>query len=422
MNRRNFINIGTIGGTSLCLADYMYLKAEESINKATAKSVIYIFLPGGYSHQETFDPKINAPVEYRGPLKSISTSIPGIHYGELLAETSKIANKLVTIRSMTHSETAHERGTNNMFTGYKPSPSIQYPSIGSVVSHELTTINNIPSYITIPTVPNEFAGAGYLSHSYSSFSVGSNPEDLNFKVKDLQLPNGISIERFNQRTKMLKVVNERFNTLNKSDKLTSMNSFYENAFDIMSSNKVNDAFDLTKENDKTKEDYGKNAAGMRMLLGRRLIEAGARFITITFGGWDHHDNIESNMKNQLPSFDRAFSRLIKDLDDRGLLSETLVCVATEFGRTPKINPTGGRDHWPRVFSAIMAGGGLKEGVVYGASNETGSDVQDNPYTIEDWAATIYSLVGIDPNKHLIAPGNRPVKIVDGGNVKKEIIQ
>jgi hypothetical protein len=422
ISRRAFINTGSLGYLGLNLGDYLKLRAEEnSVKEAKAQSVIYIYLPGGYAHQETFDPKPNSPVDYRGPLNSISTSIPGIFFSQYLTETAKIANKISIIRSMTHSETAHERGTNNMFTGYRPSPAIQYPSLGSVVSQQLGVRNNLPPYITVPNVPNEFAGAGYLSHSYSSFSLGGNPEDPNFKVRDLTLPDGISLNRFDKRKAMLEIVNKEFNAKQKSDSLDSMNSFYQNAYNIINSPKATEAFDLTKEDDKVKENYGKNSAGMRLLLSRRLVEAGVRFVTVTYGGWDHHDNIASNMNSQLPSFDKAFSALINDLDEKGLLDSTLVCVATEFGRTPKINPTAGRDHWPKVFSTVMAGGGIKKGAVHGSSDDTASEPQDNPVNVEDWGATIYHLLGIDYNKHLIAPGNRPVKIIDNGKTITDII-
>jgi hypothetical protein len=414
LNRRKYLTVGSIGG--LFLGDYLKLRAAEEVSQENpkAQSVIYIYLPGGYAHQETFDPKPNAPIEYRGPLTSIKTSLPGVYFSQYLPETSKIAHKIAIIRSMSHSETAHERGTNNMFTGYRPSPAIQYPSLGSVVSQQLGVRNNLPPYISVPNVPNEFAGAGYMSHSYSSFSLGSNPEDSNFKVRDLKLPDNISLQKFDKRKAMLEIVNKEFNSKQKSDALDAMNSFYQNAFDLMNSKEAIEAFDLSKEDEKIKETYGKSSAGMRLLLSRRLIEGGVRFVTVTYGGWDHHDNISNNIANQLPPFDKALAALINDLDNRGLLDSTLVCVSTEFGRTPKINPTAGRDHWPKVFSTLMAGGGIKKGIVYGSSNETASEPADKIVGIEDWASTIYHLLGVNYNSHLLAPGNRPVKIVDGG--------
>jgi len=423
-NRRNFLQVGGIGGLGLTLPQYLKLQAEDAVSaNAKAQSVIYIYLPGGFAAQETFDPKPLAPVEYKGPLNAINTSVPGLQYSEYLKETAKIADKITTIRSMTHSETAHERGTNNMFTGWRPSPALQYPSLGSVISHELGVRNNLPPYITVPNVPNEFAGAGYLSHSYSSFSLGSNPEDPNFKVRDLKLPDGIDVERFTKRKKLLDVVNNsQFVNQNKNnDSLIAVNEFYDNAFAMLDSPKSTAAFDLSKEDDKIKDMYGKNAAGMRMLLCRRLVEAGVRFVTMTYGGWDMHQNIANGIKNSLPAFDQAFAALINDLDQRGMLDSTLVLVASEFGRTPKINPDAGRDHWPRVFSSVMAGGGIKRGIVYGQSDATSNDVLENPVGPESWAATVYTLLGINYEKALLAPGDRPVKIIDGGKPIKEIM-
>ena len=422
MLRRSFLQVGSIAGINLSLANYLKLQADDKIEKPKANSVIYIYLPGGFAAQETFDPKPLAPLEYRGSLKHINTVLPAVKFSEHLKETAKIADKINVIRSMTHGETAHERGTNNMFTGWRPSPALQYPSMGSVVSHELGVRDNLPPYVTVPNVPNEFAGSGYLSKSHSSFSLGSNPEDPNFRVRDLKLPGNVGIERFEHRKKILEIVTKRFNSTQNSDQVTAMDTFYSNAFEMLNSKQATEAFDLNKENEKTKEAYGKNSAGMRLLLSRRLIEAGVRFVTVTYGGWDMHQNIATSIGNSPPSFDKAFSALIKDLDQRGLLESTLVCISTEFGRTPKINKDAGRDHWPKVFSTVMAGGGTKQGIVHGSSDSTNTDVLDNPVTPENWGATIFNLLGIDYTKNLMAPGDRPVKIIgEGGEPIKEII-
>lgn len=417
LNRRDNLKIGLLSGLGFGLPEYLQLKAQDKIDsKAKAQSVIYIYLPGGFASQETFDPKIFAPVEYKGPLNSIDTVIPGLKFGENLSQTAKIADKITVIRSMTHGEAAHERGTNNMFTGWRPSPAIQYPSMGSVVSHELGIRKNLPPYISIPNIPNEFAGPGYLSNSYSSFGLGSNPEDADFKVRDLKLPDGISTDRFEKRRRMLEVVNDSdfYKANAKSDSLKAVDSFYQNAFDLMNSQQAIEAFDLNKEDEQTKENYGKNSAGMRMLLARRLVEAGVRFVTLTYGSWDMHDNIASGIQGQLPIFDKAYASLINDLEQRGLLDSTLVVIGTEFGRTPKINITAGRDHWPKVFSTVMAGGGIKKGMAYGESDATSADVAKDPVSPENWTATIYHLLGVDYTKPLIAPGDRPVKIIDNG--------
>ena len=427
LGRRGFLSVGTIGALGISLADVLRMeKARADIKnyasrEGTAKSVIYIYLPGGAAHQETFDPKPFAPVEYRGPLGSIETSIPGVRLGEMLTHTAKVVDKIAICRSMTHGEAAHERGTHNMFTGYRPSPALQYPSMGSVVAHEFGPRNNLPPYVCIPNQPNEFAGTGYLSSSYAGFSLGSDPADKNFRVRDLGLPNGVDTARFDKRRRMLDVVNGYFREKEKSDSLDALDTFYDRAYSLISSQQAREAFDMAKEPDAIKDEYGRNQAGMRMLLARRLVEAGVRFVTLTYGSWDMHDNIQNGIKNQVPALDQGFAALIRDLDRRGLLSSTLVCIGSEFGRTPKINNLAGRDHWPKVFSVVMAGGGIKQGIVHGSSNATASEPEDDPLTVEDWATTIYDRLGIVADKELMAPGDRPIEIVDGGKVRKELI-
>ena len=427
LGRRGFLSVGTIGALGISLADVLRMeKAKADIKnyasrEGTAKSVIYIYLPGGAAHQETFDPKPFAPVEYRGPMGSIETSIPGVRLGEMLTHTAKVVDKIAICRSMTHGEAAHERGTHNMFTAYRPSPALQYPSMGSVVAHEFGPRNNLPPYVCIPNQPNEFAGTGYLSSSYAGFSLGSDPADKNFQVRDLSLPGGVDAGRFDKRRRMLDVVNGYFREKEKSDSLDALDTFYDRAYSMISSQQAREAFDMAKEPDAIKDEYGRNQAGMRMLLARRLVEAGVRFVTLTYGGWDMHDNIQNGIKNQVPALDQGFATLIRDLDRRGLLSSTLVCIGSEFGRTPKINNLAGRDHWPKVFSVVMAGGGIKQGIVYGSSNATASEPEDDPLTVEDWATTIYDRLSIVADKELMAPGDRPIEIVDGGKVRKELI-
>jgi hypothetical protein len=427
LERRGFLTVGAIGGLGLSLGDFFRMRqvradaARPEAPQATAQSMIYIYLPGGYAHQETFDPKPFAPVEYRGPMGSIETSIPGVRFGEVLPNIAKIADKLAICRSMTHGEAAHERGTHNMFTGYRPSPALNYPSMGSVISHEFGPRENLPPYVCIPQQPNEFAGSGYLSSAYSGFSIGSDPANANFKVRDLNLPEGIDAVRFDKRRRMLDAVNDHFRQKEKSDSLDALDTFYQRAYSLISSAKAQEAFDLSKETDAIKDEYGRNQAGLRMLMARRLVESGVRFVTLTYGGWDHHDNIQNAMKTQAPALDQGFAALIRDLDRRGMLQSTLVCIGTEFGRTPKINATAGRDHWPKVYSIAMAGGGIKAGMVYGSSNPTASEPEDDALTVEDWATTIYNRLGINAEKELMAPGARPIEIVDGGKVRKQLI-
>ncbi|WP_298867523.1 DUF1501 domain-containing protein [uncultured Gimesia sp.] len=426
-SRRDFLHVGFAGGIGLTLPQFLQMKSAQADLKhyeskeGTAKSVIFIYLPGGAAHQETWDPKPYAPVEYRGPMNSIDTNVSGVRLNEKLVKTAQIMDKLTICRSMSHGEAAHERGTHNMFTGYRPSPALKFPSMGSVVTHEFGPKNSMPQYVCIPNQPNEFAGTGYLSSSFAPFSVGSDPASNGFKVRDLNLPGGVDTKRFTRRRSLLGAVNDHFVSKEKSDSLDAVDTFYKQAYDMVSSKASQEAFDLNKEDAKVRDAYGRNSAGARMLLSRRLVEAGARFITMTYGGWDMHDRIQTGITNNVPSFDQAFSTLITDLSQRGLLKSTLVCICSEFGRTPKINATAGRDHWPKVFSVVMAGGGVKGGNIYGASDAIASEPEDNPLNVMDWATTIYHCLGIVSDKELMAPGDRPIEIVNGGKVIKDLL-
>ncbi|MDA0833395.1 MAG: DUF1501 domain-containing protein [Planctomycetota bacterium] len=425
--RRDFLHVGYVGGIGLTLDHFLRAKSAQAdiqdfeSKEGTAKSVIFIYLPGGCAHQETWDPKPYAPVEYRGPMNSIETSMPGVFINEMMPQTAQIANKLTICRSMSHGEAAHERGTHNMFTGYRPSPALEFPSMGSVVTHEFPPRNNLPQYVCIPSQPNQNAGTGYLSSSFAPFSLGADPANGNFTVQDLKLPGDVDDQRFGRRRQILDAVNDYFVTKEKSDSLSAVDTFYQRAYSMVSSEQAREAFNINAEPDALRDEYGRNTAGARMLLARRLVEAGSRFVTLTYGGWDMHDNINGAIRGQLPAFDQGFAALIRDLDNRGLLNETLVAVASEFGRTPKINATAGRDHWPKVFSVVLAGGGIKQGSVYGTSNSTASEPEDNPLNVEDWASTIYKCLGIVSDKELMAPGDRPIEIVNGGTVRTELL-
>jgi uncharacterized protein (DUF1501 family) len=426
VSRRAFMHVGLVGGLGLTLDRFFRLEARaEQKNyeskEGKAKSVIQIFLPGGMAHQESFDPKPYAPIEYRGEMGSIPTKIPGVFFNELMKNTAQIADKLTIVRSMTHGEAAHERGTHNMFTGYRPSPALEFPSIGAIVSHEFGPRNNLPPYVCIPSQPTTYAGTGYLSSSYAPFSLGADPASGNFSVQDLNLPGGVDEKRFTTRRNILEAVNDHFAKKEKSDNIAAMDTFYQRAYSLISSQKAREAFNINAEPAPIRDEYGRNAAGQRLLMARRLVEAGVRLVSLTYGGWDMHVNIRPSMQGQMPAFDQGFATLIRDLDRRGLLDSTLVMITSEFGRTPKINGTAGRDHWPKVFSIVLAGGGMKKGLAYGTSDATASEPEDDPLGVEDWATTVYHQLGINADKELMAPGGRPIEICDGGKVRKELL-
>ena len=419
------MHIGMVGTLGLSLPNMLRLKASaipsvESFT-AMADSVIHIYLPGGMAQHESWDPKPFASPDYRGPYTPIKTSVPGEYVGEKFVNIAKIMNKLTVVRSMTHGEAAHERGTHNMFTGYRPSPALKFPSFGSMISHEQGSRNNLPPYVVVPNMVAPDQGTGYMSSAFGPFALGSDPADKNFSVRDLLTPKDIDEKRFDRRRSLLSTVDEHFRTVEKADSITAMDSFYQAAYGLISSTQAREAFDLSKESDKLRDEYGRNTAGQRFLLARRLVEAGVRMVSVNYGGWDHHSNIKSAFDGQAPNFDQAFARLITDLADRGMLKRTLVMVSSEFGRTPKINATNGRDHWPRVFSVAMAGGGMKEGYIHGASDALGGEPDRDAVSPQDLAKTMYRLLGINGDKRIMVDGVRPIDIVNGGRVMTELI-
>ncbi|MFN7890101.1 MAG: DUF1501 domain-containing protein [Pirellula sp.] len=420
LGRRGFLTVGALGGLGLSMGDLFRMRAQADQKhydfiSAKADSVIHIFLPGGIAHQETFDPKPYSPLEYRGEL-GVAKTKSGDVFCETVPKLAAISDKLTVIRSMTHGEAAHERGTHNMFTGYKPSPALVFPSFGSVISHEYGPRKNLPPYVAIPNSPNEFAGTGYLSSSYGPFSLGADPANKGFRVQDLSLPNGVDMARFDRRRSALDAVNSHFQEKQKSDAISAMDTFYQRAYSLISSEKAREAFNIEAEDGGLRDKYGRNTAGQRLLMARRLVEAGVRFVTVTYGGWDMHNQISTGMRRDMPALDQGLAALIEDLESRGLLERTLIMVSSEFGRTPKINNEAGRDHWPKVFSVMLAGGGVKGGLVYGSSDATATEPEFDPVSPEDLATTMYHLLGIVADKELMAPGDRPIEICDGGKL------
>lgn len=433
MPRRDILRVGWLAGAGLTLGDYFTLqaRASEDADKPApkAKSVIHIYLPGGFAHMDSFDPKPDAPAEYRGILDTVPTAIPGVRFSSHMAHTAKVADKLTVVRSMTHTEVDHSRGEHSMFTGYRPSPALVYPSMGSVVAHELGTRGAMPPYVLVPNQTSEFLGSGYLSNAYGPFALGADPARSTYQVRDLSLPEGVDQQRFARRKSWKSLVEGHFAGLESDDKLGTMDSFYGRAYELLASKQSREAFSLSSESESTKRLYGmepwgpvlRPRAGASLLVARRLVEAGTRFVTVSYGSWDTHAYHYRGIETRMPDLDRAFAGLITDLDERGMLDSTLVLVTSEFGRTPRINAGGGRDHWPRVFSIVMAGGGIKRGYIHGASDSLAAEPADNALSIENYATTLYHLLGIDARSDLMSPGDRPQAIVMNGEVCRELL-
>jgi hypothetical protein len=441
--RRSFIQAGVLGGLGFTLADLFERTAGasevrpaiggKSRVEGPAKSVIQIILPGGIAHQESWDPKPEAPIEYRGPLGVVKTAIPGVVFSENLSHTAQIAGKITVVRSITGRIPDHQQATYQMFTGYLPTPAIQHPSLGAVVSEEFGPRRDLPPYVGVPNVPPS-AGTGYLSSKFGAFELGADPAQKNFQVRDITLPKGITEERFDRRRSAREALEDHFRQLEANPaELDAMGDFYRQAYKLIGSPEARKAFSLDGEPDSMTKLYGeyKNprggqpiAIGRQLMLARRLVEAGVRLVTVMYGGtdgWDNHQHIQEAVSNGLPAFDHAFAGLITDLEQRGLLDSTLVMVTSEFGRSPKVNENAGRDHWARVYSQVLAGGGITKGQIYGASNATASEPDRDPVTVEDFLATVYHQVGVDSRDRLLAPGGRPIDIVRDGRVVDGLI-
>lgn len=424
--RREFLRVGVVGSLGLTLGDFFRMQARADLKnyeskEGVAKSIIQIVLPGGMAHQESWDPKPEAPLEYRGPFGIAKTKLPGIVLNENFRSVAQVIDKMTIVRSIAGKEADHGRATYTMYTGYRKSPAIEHPSLGAVVSHEFGPRKDLPPYVAIPSA-TEYGGTGYLGSQFGPFGIGSDPARNGYKVRDLSLPPGVDDRRFTTRREIRGVVDDHFRYQAKNaEALGAMDEFYQRAYALISSPAARQAFDIEKESSETRQKYGSSDAGPRFLLARRLVEAGVRFVTVSYGGWDMHAGIENAMRRQAPGLDSALAGLIRDLSDRGLLDSTIVLVTSEFGRTPKINASAGRDHFPRVFSHAIAGGGFKKGLVYGSSNSTASEPEENPVRVEDVLTTVYHQLGINADKELMSAGNRPIEIIDGGEVVKDLI-
>ncbi len=411
-SRRDFLKVGGLAFAGLNLPKL--LAASEG---ASERSCIVIFQNGGASQFETFDPKPKAPSGVRGPFNPIPTSVPGIHISELLPRTAKRMNRFAVIRSMTSDEAIHERARQYIFSGTRPRNETLHPSYGAVVAKEWSSNNGLPPFVAIPTT-DLAAEAGFLGPTYDPFVAG-DPNTEKFSVKDLTLPTGISLAEAGARTRLLSALDQEFAKVEASPLIDSMDEFHQKAFDLISSPLAKKAFAISEEPEKLREAYGRTAVGQSALLARRLIEAGVRLATVFHGGYDSHVKNKERHGKLVPEFDQAFSALLDDLDERGLLATTLVLVIGDFGRTPKINSQGGRDHWPRAFSVALAGAGIQGGAVVGSTDDHASDPTDRPVKVEDLGATVYRALGIDYRKSYHF-GGRPIAINKEGHPVDEL--
>ena len=428
VTRRDVLRLGSLSALGLGLSHLGLAGASARAESAprwagTAKSCILIWLDGGPSHLETFDVKPDAPAEVRGPLKDILTTVPGLRFSECLPRTAEIADQITVLRSVTSPLGAHNFAAHYMLTGYRPSPVLEYPSLGSTIAFLKQSGESVlPRNIAVPDYRvggGGLTGNGYLPSAAQPFALGSDPAQEGFHVRDLEPYGGLTGARLARRQQFLNQLDRLSRGVDAAADSPSDPAF-EQAFRLITSPQAKQAFDLSSETPATRQRYGNRTIGVSCLLARRLVERGVPFVTVNDRGWDTHSNLYTRLKEGftgarnpvglIPSLDLAFSALVNDLQDRRLLDETLVVVMGEFGRTPKLNTAGGRDHWPRVFSVVMAGGGVPQGLALGKSDATGESPLERPITPEDIAHTVYHLMGIDPSLELHSGDGRPIRV------------
>jgi len=436
LGRRDLMRIGFCTALGLGIPDLLRHEARaaatlDTFKEGKAKSVIHLHLPGGMSHQESWDPKPEAPGEFRGTFGVVKTNTGEI-FSENFARLAKVADKITVVRSVVGKIPDHSIATYQIFTGYTPTTVLDYPQMGAVVSHLAGTRNGLPPYVAVPSLHSFAGGTGFLSSKYGAFQLDADPGAAGpFKVRDFSIPAGVSMEEFDRRKSARAIVEGHMRRMEADpEKLNTMDEFNKSAYSLLTSEKARHAFSLDGESDAVRDLYGRNyklkqnapaAVGERLLLARRLVEAGVRFVTVNYGAWDAHVGIKDTCTEFMPALDHAITGLITDLDQRGMLNNTLVMVTTEFGRTPKVNQANGRDHWARVFSMMLAGGGITRGQIYGASDATAAEPSKDAVPVEDFLSTVYHQLGIDSTEKLLALGTRPVEIVYGGKVVSGIV-
>lgn len=439
--RRDFLQLGLGGMLGWGLADLMRLQAAKPtsaiptpVPAAAAPAgkpvnCILIWLDGGPSHYETFDPKPDAPSEIRGNFQTIPTAVTGTRFSEAVPELAKAADKFTVIRSVCHKDPNHGGGNHYLMTG-APTPVpvacgafvTFHPSFGSVVSWTRGQREGLPPYVSMPSVTRS-GGPNFLGGQHAPFVIDGSPNSTGFRVRDVVLPAEISEGRAGTRRELRAALDamKRYSDRLVEDPAVTFDQYLQQGVDLVLSPKAQAAFDLAREEEKVRDAYGRNDFAQRLLMARRLVEVGVSWVTVNYGGWDHHTKLFDAYKgDHVKNMDRGVAALIRDLDDRGLLDSTLVVLLGEFGRTPKVNKDAGRDHWPHAMSILMAGAGCPRGAIIGATDAKGYAAAENVYRPEDFAASLYTKMGIDPNQVLHTNTGRPVQLVNNGRRIREL--
>ena len=425
MKRRDFIRVGALGVGGLSLANYLRMAEAGDVKRAAkAKAGIFINLPGGPSHMDTFDLKPNAPKEYRGTFNPIQTNAEGVEFCEHLPKLAQCADKFAILRGVSHTLGAHALGSEYVNTGSRPIPALEYPGYGPVFTKENKGPADLPPFVSIGNGDRQ--KPGFLGVQYASLATGGTPRPGQpFSVRGIALGNGMTVGEIEKRQNLLGDLDKTFAGFEKNSQLLEgLDRFSQQAYSIITSKRAREAFDISKESPSFSEPFGEDAFGTSCLLAARLVEAGVGFVSLSLGGWDtHQDNFTRLRERNLPPLDTGLSALLNGLEQKGLLDSTAIFVTGEFGRTPKINTRsaeGGRDHYPRCMFMLMAGGGVRGGQVVGESDDKATLPASKGFSPDDAAATFYQNLGIDHTKEYHSNTGRPITIVRGGSVIEEL--
>lgn len=431
ISRRHCLQLGLGAALGSGFVDLLKLRAEAASSEGQKRktSCILIWQDGGPSHYETFDPKPNAPKEIRGQFSTIDTKIPGVQFSQHMQRLAAIADKLAVVRSIRHNQGNHGAGNHYMMTGAPPRIPVGcgafvsfHPSLGAVASHERSANGGLPPYFSMPSMTRS-GGPSFLGAKHAPFVVSDNPNDTNFRVRDVALPSGLASERFLSRQQIRSDVDRLARIADEAaaDPAIALDEYYEQGYSLITSRESQQAFDISQESDKVRDAYGRSSFGQRALLARRLVEAGVPFITLNEGGWDHHTEIFPSFNKRMPGFESTIAALIEDLEVRGLLDTTLVVALGEFGRTPQVNKNGGRDHWSNAMSVLFAGCRTPGGTVVGATDRNGYAASERVLSPENFASTIYLKLGINPDKIVYTPQGRPSHLVSDATPIAELM-
>ena len=445
LTRRSFLSLGVTGMASLGLPQILQAKAQSEQTKGSKKdtSVILIWLDGGPGHMDMYDMKPEAPAEYRGIWRPISTKVSGFDITELYPKQAAITDKFSIVRSLHHDTGDHFSGGHRMLTTKDMgvngvNNAQQFPGIGAIVSRELgPRRRGMPAFVGVPNamtigIRPGYMGGHMLGAHHNPFETGGDPNNARFEVQNLNLATGLSLERMEDRRSLLKHFDKAKRSMDKSETAQSMDHYSQEAFEFVTGPTARDAFNIHREEPRLRDRYGRNNWGQAALLARRLVEAGSTFVTAHFGGWDNHWNLQSAYENYLPKVDAAVATLFEDLEQRGLLESTLVVLCGEFSRTPSMNDGGnggapgsmgtpGRDHWGNSMFCLMGGGGVRGGQLVGSTDRLGTRPHTRPVTPENIHATIYHVLGIDPRLQLLDPSGRPVNVLDDPTPIRELL-